>query len=238
MLGRSVKWIILLIRKLNPVQGGIIWQGGLSYWVRLRERNIIQFLLGLLILVGVRTCDERAFLKTAADEILNHLKRLIGLKLSIARRAADLRNFQFGPVRLVDNGTVGEFALHIQCPWCIEGPDGIVTGRLDLWEPAEVVDDFDWESWDYETGENLQDKRIGTLLGGYDPQTRSFVNTTSHLVVTDVETDCFGGAAITLSGGFRLVLFPAGTQGEDWRLFRPGIDEPHFVVRGGAVDEQ
>lgn len=156
----------------------------------------------------------------------------------MARRAADLRNFQFGRLRPVDNGTVGEFALHIRCPWRIEGPDGIVTGRSDLWEPAEVVDDFDWETWDYEKGENLQDKLVGTLLGGYDAQTRSYLNTTNSLVVTGVESDCFGGAVITLSGGYRLVLFPTGTQGEDWRLFRPGVDKPHFVVSGGTVEEQ
>jgi hypothetical protein len=164
---------------------------------------------------------------------------LVGLKLSIARRAGDLRNFQFGPIRAIDRGTVGELALHIQCPWRIEGADGIVTGRSDLWEPIEVGDDFDWDTWDYETDGNLQDERIGALLGGHDAQTRSFINQTDDvLIVEDVQADFGGGAAITLSGGYKLVLFPAGSRGEDWRIFRPGADEEHFVIWGGAVSVQ
>jgi len=31
----------------------------------------------------------------------------------LARRAADLRNFQVGPIRQVDRGSVGEYALHV-----------------------------------------------------------------------------------------------------------------------------
>ena len=75
-------------------------------------------------------------LKELDEQVLTHLRLLVGLKLSVARRAADLRNFQFGPMRAVEGGTLGEWALHVQCPWRIEGPDGnIVTGRSDLWEP-------------------------------------------------------------------------------------------------------
>jgi hypothetical protein len=43
---------------------------------------------------------------------------------------------------------------------------------------------------------------------------------------------------ITASGGFRLVLFPAGSCGEDWRLFRPGSEESHFVIAGGKIQDQ
>jgi hypothetical protein len=171
-----------------------------------------------------------------AQEILRHLKPLAGLKLALARRAADLRNFQFGPVRAIDRGTVGEYALHVQCPWRIEGPDGIVTGRGDLWEPAEPSQEIDRETWDYERDQNLQDRRFSALLQGYDdPATGSFVNQTEHLIVEDVSADDYGGAAIRLSGGYKLVLFPAGSRGEDWRVFRPGATESHFVVAGGRI---
>lgn len=172
---------------------------------------------------------------TLADEIITHLKPLVGLKLAIARRAADLCNFQFGAIRKVEDGTVGDYALHIQCPWRIEGPDGIVTGRSDLREPAEVDNGFDWDNWNYDTEENLQDKRLGALLGGHDPQTRSFVNDGDRLVVEAIQSDTYGGAILTLSGGFRLVVFPAGTRGEDWRIFQPATDEPHFVIGGSEV---
>jgi hypothetical protein len=31
-------------------------------------------------------------------------------------------------------------------------------------------------------------------------------------------------------------MFPAGTRGEDWRLFQPDTDAPHFVVSRGRVE--
>ena len=131
----------------------------------------------------------------------------------------------------------GEFALHIQCPWRIEGPSGIVTGRMDLWEPAEVNENLDSREWNYETNENLQDRRLGELLGTYDARTRSWVNRTERLVVEAVDADDFGGAVLTLSGGYRIVIFTSGTAGEDWRLFKPSSPR-HFVVTGGKVEER
>ena len=85
----------------------------------------------------------------ARQQVVATLSQIIGLPLTAARRAADMRTFQFGTLRPVERGSVGDFALHVQCPWRIEGPDGIVTGRLDLWEPVEENAPFD-EDWDYE----------------------------------------------------------------------------------------
>jgi hypothetical protein len=178
-------------------------------------------------------------LKTFKSQIQKHLAPLIGRKLSIARRAANMRGFHFGHVTVYGDGSgsAGEFALHIQCPWRVEGPDGIVTGEADLWEPADPDADIDWETWNCEDNENLQDLRIGTLLGGYDPATKSPVNTTEFLIVEGVEADEFGGATIVLSGGYRLVIFPSGSTGEDWRLFQPSSPQPHLVIGAGKVEE-
>ncbi|MEO7193078.1 MAG: hypothetical protein ABI051_18685 [Vicinamibacterales bacterium] len=63
----------------------------------------------------------------------------------------------------------------------------------------------------------------------------SAANHGSLLVVEQVHGDDYGGASLELSGGYRLVLFPAGTQGEDWRIFQPSTDEPHFVIEGGRA---
>jgi len=65
---------------------------------------------------------------SVSDEIKQHLSLLIGLPLSIARRAADMLVLHFGTIREVESGikvgkragekgTVGDFSLHIQCPW-------------------------------------------------------------------------------------------------------------------------
>lgn len=178
-------------------------------------------------------------MNTTATEVLKHLKPLIGLKLSIARRAASMSNFQFGEIRKVDGGTVGEYALHVDCPWRLEGPHGIVTGWLDLWEPAEEGDDdFGWQTWTEEKKDNLQEKRLHKLLSGYDEQTLSVVNVTDKLEVEDIQTDAYGGAVLRLSGGYRLVVFPARSRCEDWRIFQPQNDGPHFVVAGGKIEDQ
>src|SRR4051812_5580418 len=95
--------------------------------------------------------------------VIAALSQILGLPLTAARRAADMRVFQFGTLRPVDRGSVGDFALHVQCPWRIEGQDGIVTGRLDLWESVEDDAPFD-ESWDYDKFPNLQDARLELWL--------------------------------------------------------------------------
>jgi hypothetical protein len=56
------------------------------------------------------------------------------------------------------------------------------------------------------------------------------------LVVKSVDADVFGGASISLDQDFVLRIFPAGTRGEDWRMFRPNSGLPHLVISGGSVE--
>ena len=161
------------------------------------------------------------------QQVIAALSQIVGLPLTAVRRAADMRTFQFGNLRPVDRGSVGEFALHVQCPWRIEGPDGIVTGRLDLWEPVEENAPYD-ENWDYEKSSNLQDARLERWLAECQ----------GALVVRRVDADEFGGAAISFDRGFVLRMFPAGTRGEDWRLFRPKTGMPHLVISGCEVERE
>jgi len=56
------------------------------------------------------------------------------------------------------------------------------------------------------------------------------------VVVLAVRADEFGGVWITLSEGFRLVIFPDGTKSEAWRFFSSESNEKHLVVEGGVVD--
>jgi hypothetical protein len=161
------------------------------------------------------------------QKVIAALSQIIGLPLTAARRAADMRTFEFGTLRPVERGSVGDYALHVQCPWRIEGPDGIVTGRLDLWEPVEDNAPFE-DNWDYQKSPNLQDARLESWLA----------RNKLSLVVKSVDADEFGGAVISLDKGFVLRLFPAGTRGEDWRLFRPKTGCPHFVIIGGVVESE
>jgi hypothetical protein len=161
------------------------------------------------------------------QQLIAALSQIVGLPLTAAHRAADMRTFQFGTLRPVDRGSVGECALHLQCPWRLEGPEGIVTGRLDLWEPVEDNAPFD-ENWNYEESPNLQDARLERWLAEHD----------GFLVVRGVDADEFGGAVISFDRGFVLRIFPAGTRGEDWRLFRPKTGAPHLVISGGRVEPE
>ncbi len=171
---------------------------------------------------------------TISAILLRHLQPIVGMPLSIARRASSMRGFHFGAVRPIDRGTAGEYSLHIQCPWRIEGPNGILTGSSDLWRP--LSSDVDWNTWTYERG-NLQDALLREWLGGYDEGTRSLINPDERLVVEAVKADDYGGATIALSGGFRLVLFPDGSDDENWRLFQCQTDAAHLVVEGGRIIE-
>ena len=160
------------------------------------------------------------------EQVIAALSQVIGLPLTAAWRAADMRMFHFGKLEPADRGSVGEFALHVQCPWRIDGPDGIVTGRLDLWETVEDDPNLRHEAWDYEKSPNLQDFRLDQWLA----------RNGSSPVVESVDADEFGGGIIAFAHGFVLRLFPAGTRAEDWRLLGPRIDAPHFVIIGGTVE--
>jgi hypothetical protein len=137
------------------------------------------------------------------DQITRSLLRIVGLPFSIARDAGGMKNFQFGSIspNPSGKGTIGQFALHIQCPWRIVNSEGILTGSADDYEAAEVGAEVDAN--DLQKG-NLQRKRLGDLLRSYDASTRSWVNSTAQLIVQSVLVDEFGGFELELSGDFRL----------------------------------
>lgn len=163
---------------------------------------------------------------------MHKLGSVLGLPLAIARDAGNMKNFQFGKIRPHPSGkgTVGDFALHVQCPWRLVTNDRILTGSADYYEPAVEGEEVNLD--DRRSG-NLQRKRLREVFGTYDAKTRSLINETDSLIVTAVHTDRFGGLDLELSGGFRLQVFPNGSRGENWRFFAPGNDEDHFVIEGG-----
>jgi hypothetical protein len=165
-------------------------------------------------------------------QIIHKLSSVLSLPLAIARDAGNMKSFQFGKTRPHPSGkgTVGDFALHVQCPWRLVTNDRILTGSADYCEPAVEGEEVNLD--DHRSG-NLQRKRLREVFGAYDAKTRSLINETNVLIVTSVHSDRFGGLDLELSGGFRLQVFPNGSHGEDWRFFSPGNDEDHFVIEGG-----
>jgi hypothetical protein len=147
---------------------------------------------------------------------------LIGLRLSIVRRAADMLVLHFGDIRphRSGKGTVGTYALHVQCPWRLDGPVETVTGRDDLWEYAGPGEEP--SNWSYEDGLSVQDERLDNFFGPRDESTRSWVNETDRLVVTAAQLTSHGDVRLELTGGHAILLFPQSSKREAWRLFAPG----------------
>jgi len=175
-------------------------------------------------------------MRTIAAEIERQLIPLIGLPLSLTHRVADLRIFQFGDIKMVDGGAIGRYAIHIQCPWRIEHDNRIVSGQTDLWEPFDPDAVVDWSAWRYDRDANLQDSLLNALISKHDPGNQVLSNATYQLIVETVQADDYGGAIISFTHNYRLVIFPAGSRGEDWRLFQPGTNTLHFVIAGGTIE--
>lgn len=140
-----------------------------------------------------------------------------------------MRIFHFGTVHPVEGGSIGEYALHLQCPWRIEDARGIVTGREDIWESSEVGEVYPTRN--YEHANSVQEVALAAILKGYDPATKSLINETEFLGVERIKVNSFGDVTVYLSGGYRLVLFLNSTTGESWRFFRPGSNDPHLVMK-------
>jgi hypothetical protein len=138
--------------------------------------------------------------------------------------------FSFGERREVTMRTgkkiVGELSLHIQCAWRIVRGDEIVVGIGDLWAPADedvdVPTEFDWRG-----RVTRRDRRMARLP---EDETRAFE-------VQRVDVGDAGAIRIVLEAGLALDVFPSNSlAGERWRLFRPSVDEPHFVVTGNGIE--
>jgi hypothetical protein len=168
-------------------------------------------------------------------QIVSKLSAILTLPLAIARDAGNMKNFQFGKIRPHPSGkgTVGDFALHVQCPWRLVTKGVVFTGSADYYEPAVEGEEVNLD--DPRSG-NLQRKRLSEVFGAYDAKTRSLINEADELIVTAVHADGFGGIDLELSGGFNLQIFPNGSRGEHWRFFSPGNDDDHLVVKGGALE--
>jgi hypothetical protein len=146
---------------------------------------------------------------------------LVGLQLSVIRRAADMLVLHFGPIHPHPSGegTIGDYALHVQCPWRIDAPTGTLTGRDDLWDyagPGERPPD-----WTHEDGLSLQDKKFASVFIR-DEITRSWLSESDGFQVARARQTTRGDVTLSLVNEYSILVFPAGCSGEAWRLFAPG----------------
>jgi hypothetical protein len=124
---------------------------------------------------------------------------------------------------------VGEYALHIQCPWRIVSADEIIVASGDRDYPEDEASD--WREFDSNSPSRCE-ARMAAWLGEHS---------LAPLRVEQVKADNAGGFELLLRFGFMLEVLPAhslrGEYSEHWRLLRPSMDAGHFVVTGHGVEE-
>jgi hypothetical protein len=153
------------------------------------------------------------------------LAPVVGLPLWCIGRAANLLWLHFGELRTVPahgGGTksVGQWAIHVQCPWRICRHGRIVVAQQDFYYSPEgdALDDWDFP------GKNRFDSVAATLCAEFK---------SSLPLVASVAPDDIGGFSLHAANDYRLDVFPANSDVacEHWRIFQPGDTRTHFVFR-------
>lgn len=167
------------------------------------------------------------------DEIQTAARVLVGKPLWLCRRAGDMAMFHFGERRKETNRKgepteIGEYALHLQCPWRIVLQDEIMMAALDVYKPQSGHEKEDNPDFDWEGAGNLLEERAETF----------FENGRRQYIVESVHAERAGALRLALQGGILLEICPCdSTKNEHWRLFQPRADREHFVVTGAGIGE-
>lgn len=162
------------------------------------------------------------------NHIKNILEQLVGLEFTRTTRVGATECIKFGVLyRIVDRTgierQVGEFGIHLQCPWRIIKGNIIVVGYNDLSEQPDETAEYDEDfNWDVQGG-NLRDIKMATFLNS------------GKYIVESVDADDFGGFELTFNDNIKLTVFPAlsskSIYSEYWRLLdNRNENEGHFVV--------
>jgi hypothetical protein len=171
---------------------------------------------------------------TLQEQITTALSEIIGLPLWGSNRALNVGMFEFGERRKQVNRKgkeyeVGQYALHVQCPWRIVGPSGIVVACEDRNYPDDEMSD--WGHCAPDTPSRCE-VRIAAWLQEHS---------SAPLKAERAEADRVGGFRLLLQSDYVLEVFPAsslrGEYSEHWRLFQPSNDASHFVVTGHGVQD-
>ncbi len=172
---------------------------------------------------------ERASLQ---EQVEAALSAIIGMPIWGAGRAVNMEMFDIGDrvektSRYGETIQVGAYAIHVQCPWRVIGPEGIAVGSIDAHYPPSVREGD--ESFDSNNDSSLCEEKMSAWLErrGGEP-----------LFIRSVAADESGGFRLGLSGGYSVDVMPASSRPdyEHWRLIGPGTGRrTHFVVAGRNV---
>jgi hypothetical protein len=156
------------------------------------------------------------------------LRALLGKKMWIYRRAADMAGFHFGdriPVKdyYERPSEVGEYAMHIQCAWRIVKDGRVLVASRDLYYPAgDLKDDSIPEGFDWDRDQNRRDTLLNSMFTG------------PGFTVRDVHLGLAGMCNIEFDEGLALEIFPDDSlTHEHWRLFATQDVDRQLIVAGG-----
>lgn len=148
------------------------------------------------------------------------LQELIGLQIFKSWNVFATRIFYFADLSCRNRSQDGDYRLALECPWRIEQYDRILVGSEDYGERATDNLEPDWNRSEMQWG-HLQDQNLIALMGR--EKDHEIYTTNLELVVESVNTDPVGGFHLSLSGGYRLSVFPASSSATfnlEWQLSR------------------
>ncbi|MCW3105546.1 MAG: Uncharacterized protein JWQ09_52 [Segetibacter sp.] len=147
------------------------------------------------------------------DKINKILSDLIGLPLTRTTRAANIECLKFGSVYRTDKdggkNNIGEFALHLTCPWRLTNETHIIVGSDDLYQQADETAEYDEDYNYHEFNANLRDVKLDKLINE------------NKLSIVSANADKYGGLEICFDNNIKLTVFPDLTSKADneyWRL--------------------
>lgn len=165
------------------------------------------------------------------------LSALIGSTIILAAHAGDMSEFIFRPPATQMDTSPKQWSLYIQCPWRLDSMGEIVTGYFDWFERAEANEQIE-DGWDPASGGSLQELRLREKFNDPLPSGGAIRNQSGDFRVTGVSSTAFGDLEITLTGQFKLRLFPSGSRGEFWRVFAKGDLTSHLVIEAPPAQQR
>ena len=170
--------------------------------------------------------------ETVKKRIEDAMSNLIGQPMWACRRAADLAAFHFGRQNKTfdlkgANTEVGDYALHVQCPWRIVRDDRVIVGSGDLYYSADISNEQDSAEFDWDRNSNRRDELIRLF----------FENGSKQFAVQRIAIGTAGSVQILLQERYFLEIFPDKSLArEQWRLLKPDSGEPHFILTGAGIE--
>ena len=151
------------------------------------------------------------------NKITVNLNRIVNKKLSYFRRSLDLVCIGFGDLTLEydrhnNKCFVGEYALHIQCPFRVIKNDEIVLNSNDIYLSPEQ-----------DGIANLDDQN--SCLFDFNAKALELDNEVVTGVCLNDNNDLF-----VFTQNYLIQVFVISNECEAWRFFEIKSDEPHIIV--------